>query len=82
MPRSAANLRLGMAARPFVPNQAAALRARPLRARPLREVQSETQAGTELLIRLITQIGNIERTQGEEAALAVVEDLKRMLAAG
>jgi hypothetical protein len=48
----------------------------------LREVQSETQAGTDLLIRLITQIGNIERTQGEEAALAVVEDLKRMLAAG
>ena len=77
MSRSAANLRLGMAARPFVPNQAAALRAR-----PLREVQSETQAGTDLLIRLITQIGNIERTQGEEAALAVVEDLKRMLAAG
>ena len=77
MSRSAANLRLGTAARPFVPNQAAALRAR-----PLREVQSETQAGTELLVRLITQIGNIERTQGEEAALAVVEDLKRMLAGG
>jgi hypothetical protein len=76
MPRSAANLRLGTAARPFVPNKAAALRAR-----PLREVQSETQAGTELLIRLITQIGSIERTQGGEAALAVVEDLKRMLAA-
>lgn len=75
MPRSAANLRLGTAARPFVPNQAAALRAR-----PLRDGQSETQAGADLLIRLITQIGNIERLQGEDAALAVVDDLKRMLA--
>jgi len=48
----------------------------------LRDQQSETEAGAELLIRLITQIGNIERLQGEEAALAAVDDLKRMLAAG
>ena len=77
MPRSAANLRLGSTARPFVPNQAAALRAR-----PLRKSQAETEAGPELLIRLINQIANIERLHGEESALAVVDDLKRMLAAG
>jgi hypothetical protein len=76
MPSSAANLRLGTAARPFVPNQTAGVRAP-----SSREPTAETQAGADLLIRLITQIGNIERLQGEDAALAVVADLKRMLAA-
>jgi hypothetical protein len=52
-----------------------------VRAPSLREPTAETQAGADLLIRLITQIGNIERLQGEDAALAVVADLKRMLAA-
>jgi hypothetical protein len=83
MPRTADRLRLSPAARPILPRGAVPYRGEHTKASRSvgrQSTQPETEAGIALVIRVIEQIAVIERMQGEEAALEVVENLKRMMA--
>lgn len=79
MSRSASQLRLSPAARSFQPAKGPAGRGP---ARFQTQGHSPDDGNLGLVIRMIRQISAIERAHGEDVALAVVEDLKRVMAKG
>ena len=79
MTRPASQLRLSPAARPFRPGRFPAGRAP---AAIMTQARRQDDGNVGLVIRMIRQISAIEKAHGEDVALAVVEDLKRVMAKG